>query len=56
MPASQGRPTLLRLCHGCGRVVIATTAKLLNTKLKAHRRIPPGRPINGFDRAPMTAA
>ena len=38
MPASQGRPTLLRLCHGCGRVVIATTAKLLNTKLKAHRR------------------
>ena len=29
---------MLRLCHGCGRVVIATTAKLLNAKLKAHRR------------------
>src|SRR5258707_7383468 len=32
------RPTLLRLCRDCQRVVIATTTKLLNTKLKAHRR------------------
>jgi hypothetical protein len=38
MPASQGRPTLLRLCRDCHRVVVATTTKLLNTKLKAHRR------------------
>ena len=36
--AAQRRPTLLRLCRDCQRVVIATTTKLLNTKLKAHRR------------------
>ncbi len=29
---------MLRLCRDCQRVVIATTTKLLNTKLKAHRR------------------
>lgn len=39
MPASSGRPPLLRLCRDCRRVVVATTTKLLNTKLKAHRRI-----------------
>jgi hypothetical protein len=38
VPAAQRRPTLLRLCRDCQRVVIATTTKLLNTKLKAHRR------------------
>ena len=38
MPAAQRRPTLLRLCRDCQRVVIATTTKLLTTKLKAHRR------------------
>ena len=43
VPAPQPRParaqpTRLRLCHGCGRVVIAATEKLLHTKLKAHRR------------------
>src|SRR5260370_9874560 len=38
VPAAQRRPTLLRLCRDCQRVVIATTTKLLNTKLKAHPR------------------
>jgi hypothetical protein len=43
MPAPQPRParaqaTRLRLCRCCGRVIIATTEKLLRTKLKAHRR------------------
>ena len=40
MPARQPRPTpmRLRLCRACQRVVIATTEKLLRTKLKAHRR------------------
>jgi len=36
--ASQGRPTLIRLCRACHRIVVATTTKLLNTKIKAHRR------------------
>ena len=35
MPASSGRPTLLRLCRHCQRVVVATSKKLLHTKLKA---------------------
>jgi hypothetical protein len=38
MPAPQGRPTLLRLCRDCQRVVVASTTKLLHTKFKAHRR------------------
>jgi hypothetical protein len=47
----------LRLCRACQRVVIATTEKLLRTKLKgASAEVPLGRPINGFDRVPVTAA